>query len=87
MNPTVKTMFVNFHVCLVAYTAYRDGEHDSRIGRDVAQENSPSRLAAKLKARLLGPQTIGLNFLTLAVRLLEARPNVDIVTLGGAAHA
>jgi len=81
-----KAMFVHFHACLAAYTAYRDGDHDSRVGQDVAETDSPIRLAVKLKARLLGRQTIGLNWLLLAVRLLEARPNITVVTLGGAAH-
>ena len=88
MSPAAKTMFIHFYTCLAAYTAYRDGEEPNcRIGRDVANENSPSRLAMKLKARLLGPQTIDLHWLSLAVRLLEARPNVGDVVVMEVAHA
>ena len=81
-------MFTNYYVCLACYTAYRDGEEpDCNIGRAVAETDSPSRLAMKLKARLLGRKTLGLNFLALAVRLLEARPNVGDVVVMEVGHA
>lgn len=43
------------------------------LGHDVGLDDSPSKLAKSLKARLLSPSTIGVNFLAVAVMVLEAK--------------
>ena len=61
--------------CLRSYReANQPGAVDRRsIGDQLCWEDSPSRLARFLKARLLSPSTAAVNFLAFAVAVLEAR--------------
>lgn len=61
--------------CLRSFReANQPGAVDRRsLGDEIGWEDSPSRLARTLKARLLSPSTAAVNFLALAVMVLEAR--------------
>lgn len=61
--------------CLRSYReANQPGAVDRKtIGDELCWEDSPSRLAHFLKARLLSPSTLGVSWLALAVALLESR--------------
>ena len=61
--------------CLRSYReANQPGAVDRRsLGDELCWEDSPSRLARVLKARLLSPSTLCVNWLALAVALLESR--------------
>lgn len=64
----VKRCLDSFHA------ANQPGHRDSRsIGDELQWEDSPTRLAGILKARLLSPSTAAVNFLALAVMVLEGR--------------
>lgn len=61
--------------CLAAYRkANQPNARDRRsLGDDIVWEDSPSRLAGILKARLLSPSTAAVHWLTLACAVLTAR--------------
>lgn len=63
--------------CLKAYKAVlqTDTEFGLTLGDDVGLFNSPTELASRLKARLLSHRTMSVNWLALAVAVLEARAN------------
>jgi hypothetical protein len=61
--------------CLRSYRqANQPGARDrNSVGDWIVWEDSPSRLARFLRARLLSPSTLGINWLALAIAILEAR--------------
>jgi len=71
MNPQATLL----RYCLRSYReANQPGAVDRRsIGDEINWTDSPSRLAGILKARLLSPSTAAVNWLALAVAVLESR--------------
>lgn len=59
--------------CLNAYRKANHARDRRSLGDDIVWTDSPSRLAGILRARLLSYHTLGVNWLALAVMVLEGR--------------